>query len=196
MVWSSCGVDPFVSSHTRACGHFTGRTINDNKNNRRWREEKDKRLFKTAKCRNVKFGSLTFFVSYMWLTWELSENLTQPPKMLTHLVIVFTALCLRSWLYTHPPTALDPRLWADWPAPRLEVESLTLCSGASLLTWPTSFHETLLFVGSSYQNRQSGSSRQPTLFKIEEDKFPSFATHRRTHIETHTHKCSLSCHTL
>ena len=33
-----------------------------------------------------------------------------------------------------PPTALDPCLRADWPSLRLGLESLTLCSGVSLLT--------------------------------------------------------------
>ena len=44
------------------------------------------------------------------------------PKRLTHLVIVFSAPCLRSC----PSTVLNPCLIADWPAPRLGFESLTL----------------------------------------------------------------------
>ena len=75
--------------------------INSIINNRERKEEKTKHGFRTAKRRKVKFGTFKHScVCHMWLSPELSKNPTQQPKMLTHLVIVFAAPCLRSWLHT------------------------------------------------------------------------------------------------
>ena len=57
-IWSSCGVDPDVNSHTQ---HFTG-----------WIKKTDKHGFRIAKHNKVK---LTFFrIFCVFFMWELSEN--------------------------------------------------------------------------------------------------------------------------
>ena len=54
-----------------------------------------------CKTQNSEVGTFKHSsVYYLWLSREFSENSTQLPKVLTHLVIVFTARCLRSWLHT------------------------------------------------------------------------------------------------
>ena len=67
-------------------------------NNRGWKEETDtdSKLQSTGKW---SWYYLAFYV-FSWLSRELCKNPTLILKMLTHQVIVFTALCLRSWLYS------------------------------------------------------------------------------------------------
>ena len=102
---SSSGVHPVVSSHTRPCGHFKGCTKSFKKNKRRVEGRTDKQGFRTA---NADTGSGTLKHSCMDLSQDLNENLTQPPKMLTHMAIVFIPLCLDSILRSLTP---------NWPLP-------------------------------------------------------------------------------
>ena len=148
---------------------------------------KDKHGFKTAEYRKVKLALLSIPVCiYVWLFWELNKNPTQLPKMLTHLIIVFTAQCLSSWFHT-----TFQLLWT------LILEP-TLFSRVPLLTdyilrpllWSYGFLRVQLFLWSSQQNRQRGLSRHLTLVKDAKDKIPLFShpsTNRHAHTHIHTH---------
>ena len=92
-------VVPVVFSHTQESGHFIGWT----KKKRRWKKENRQTRIQNCKTQDGKvwlFKYSCMCYVCLWLSQELSENPKQQPKMLTHLVIIFTALCLRSWLYT------------------------------------------------------------------------------------------------
>ena len=86
----SSGVDPVVSSHTWPSGHFTGCKKIKTKQQT---EGRRKKLTNThSELQNAGMWSWHFVcICYVWLLL---------PKMLTHLVIVFTALCLCSLLHT------------------------------------------------------------------------------------------------
>ena len=92
--WFGCSSDhlvvwtPLVYSLIQPSGHFTVCTKNKKPTTKRgWKEDSVKQRFRTSK-RKVKFGTFKHsFAYYVWLSWELSENLLQLAKMLTHLVI-------------------------------------------------------------------------------------------------------------
>ena len=82
---SSSGVDPVVSSHTRSCRHFTGCTPpkqNKITHNRGWKEEIDKRGFRTAKRKKMKWALFSILCMFVhgyrekgWLIWPSSSLL-------------------------------------------------------------------------------------------------------------------------
>ena len=145
-------------------------------------------------------------ICYAWLSLEHSENPTQLPKMLTHLVIVFTALCLCSWLHT--------TLWLLWTHV-LEPTDLPRVLGLNFLQF-LNFRVSLLtdqhplsfsFILAGFHRHFSLCGLHTkidkgvpldTLMPVKnvEDKIPSLATHPLniytskyiyTYIYTHTH---------
>ena len=102
-----------VYSHTQLRGHFTGCT--------KIKIKTKQKKTKVGRKKETRWSwHFLAFCVYSWLPRKLCENLIQLPKMLTHLVIVYTVLCLRST--------------ADWTALRFGPKILTLFSGVSLLT--------------------------------------------------------------
>ena len=108
---------------------------NNNKNKQQRVEgRKDKHGFRTAKCRKLKLALFYIQSMYIWLSWQFSKILYSYQRcwlISGHRLHCFVSSFLTPY---HPPIALDPRLRADWPAPHLGLESLTLCSGVSPLT--------------------------------------------------------------
>ena len=137
--------------------------------------------------------------------WELSQNPTWLSKILTHLVIVFTALCLRSWLHTalrllwtHVLELTDQPhvLGLNRLAPRSELcifdsapESRSqLTNVLRPFIRSRRFLRLQLFVWSSHQSRQKGHSRHSDagqkMPKIKSLLWPPIYEHtqRPTHI--------------
>ena len=95
-------MDPVVFSHSRPCGHFTGCTAFPAKKQRVGGRKRQTRI-KNCKMQEGEVGIFKHFsVCYLWLSRELSENSTQQSKMLTHLIIVFTAHYLATFLPSLP----------------------------------------------------------------------------------------------
>ena len=104
---SSRGVDLVVSSRSRPCRHFTGLYTHP-QNNKQQRVEgrKQTNVDLELQTQESEVGTWTFYVfMFLWLSRQLSENLTQPPKMLTHLVICpnFSTPCFGVLLPTDRP---------------------------------------------------------------------------------------------
>ena len=61
-----------------------------------------------CKTKEGKVGTFLVFYECSCLSRELNENPTQLSNKLTHLIIVSTASCLRSWLHTAPSDYSGP----------------------------------------------------------------------------------------
>ena len=89
-----------------------------NKKTTRW-GWKEEQINTDSELQNVRRWSWYFLAFYVcsWLSWELCENPTQLPKMLTHLVIVFTAQCPASDIMAPCPglELSDSLLWSLTP---------------------------------------------------------------------------------
>ena len=99
------------------------------------RKKQTKRGFRTAKRRKVKLELCNILCVYVHGYRENSTKILHSNKR-CWLISAHRLRCSVSSFLTpnRSPTILDPRLRADWPAPRLGLESLTLCSRVSLLT--------------------------------------------------------------
>ena len=106
-----------------------------------------------------------------WLSWELSDNPTQQPKMLTHLVIVPT------------PCFGVPLLTDRFKVPLL-TDHITLSFASSL----TGFcgHSSLCGLRANIDKERS-SGHSGAASKMLEMRSPSLATHPQTERETHIH---------
>ena len=190
-------IDHPVISYTRPCGHFTSRTKNNFKKQRK--EGKTKNAFETAK--HQKARSVPFFWYFVCMyAFGNHKCLVKFPTATKNadssLVIVFTAQrghsdCSRSFSGCRfSPDCLTLRL----PTLRLQVLNLTDQRPWSLppllpVSDPhTGSHGPFLVWKPPTSNlHKATSSGNPTSSKDTEDKIPSFDIYLRTYTETHTH---------
>ena len=160
---SSTGMDPFVSSHTRPCGHF--KCCTKKKKNNKQRLETDKHGFRTAKHRKVELTLFRVLCLFMAIarTLRKSHTATKNADSSGHRPN-FPTLCFGVSLPT------------DHPEVSLLIDAL--CP----LFRSRRFSRAQLFVWSSRQNKQRKVFW--TLWRRFKDKILSLATHPRAHIET------------
>ena len=198
----------FLLAHHPCCTSCTTKKKDKIRNNKQRVEgRKDKHGFRTASI--FKHPC----VCYMLLSRELSENPLQLPKMLTHLVIVFTVRVL----------VLDFIPPSDCSEPTFKRQLTSPASWArisdSLLRSLTPTHPSVLRPFFPISQVHGGTALCGLLAKIDkgvpldtltpvkntEDEILSLPTHPRTHTETHRHtlyiytisyihECSLSCY--
>ena len=141
--WFGClssGEDPVVSSHTCPCRHFTGGT--KIKIKQQTEDGRKKQTNTDSEQQNTGRWSMHFFAFCVYLlcvaitrTQKKSYTATKDADSSGHHFHCSVSSFLTPY---HPPTALDPRLRADWPAPHLGLKSLTLRSSLTP-NWLTSF---------------------------------------------------------
>ena len=139
----------------------------------------NKHGFRTANAGRWSWHFLVFYVC-SWLSWELCKNPTQLPKVLTHLVIIFTALCPGLDFLTLSAPESHSQLTASVSHSWLTMSFVLSSSFAGFCG-----HSSLC----SFHAKVDKGAPLDTLtpLKDTQDKIPSLAIHPWTHTQRPTH---------